>query len=141
MSEKMASLPSHSADLDLASDPQASALEGESYDVERGPIDVMLLLAVAVLIGLGTLAVYTGSSWRAAHRFGDSMIHVRQHLMGVALGVIGLLIANRIDFRWYRNLTRSEEHTSELQSRGHLVCRLLLEQKKKEDLPPNTGQA
>src|SRR5207253_7901697 len=29
---------------------------------------------------------------------------------------------------------RSEEHTSELQSRGHLVCRLLLE-KKNTDLP------
>src|SRR5437870_8023910 len=29
---------------------------------------------------------------------------------------------------------RSEEHTSELQSRGHLVCRLLLEKKNK---PPN----
>src|SRR5437870_11063812 len=27
-------------------------------------------------------------------------------------------------------LWRSEEHTSELQSRGHLVCRLLLEKKK-----------
>src|SRR5690625_5581099 len=27
-------------------------------------------------------------------------------------------------------LGRSEEHTSELQSRGHLVCRLLLEKKK-----------
>src|SRR5690625_6557337 len=27
-------------------------------------------------------------------------------------------------------VTRSEEHTSELQSRGHLVCRLLLEKKK-----------
>src|SRR5690625_5797019 len=27
-------------------------------------------------------------------------------------------------------LVRSEEHTSELQSRGHLVCRLLLEKKK-----------
>src|SRR5690625_1843786 len=27
-------------------------------------------------------------------------------------------------------LMRSEEHTSELQSRGHLVCRLLLEKKK-----------
>src|SRR6202043_2108855 len=26
--------------------------------------------------------------------------------------------------------TRSEEHTSELQSRGHLVCRLLLEKKR-----------
>src|SRR5690625_6678567 len=27
---------------------------------------------------------------------------------------------------------RSEEHTSELQSRGHLVCRLLLEKKKRK---------
>src|SRR5439155_8056523 len=29
-----------------------------------------------------------------------------------------------------RHSMRSEEHTSELQSRGHLVCRLLLEKKK-----------
>src|SRR5437870_10887337 len=29
-------------------------------------------------------------------------------------------------------LQRSEEHTSELQSRGHLVCRLLLEKKNKQ---------
>src|SRR5439155_25280793 len=35
--------------------------------------------------------------------------------------------------RWRRN-SRSEEHTSELQSRGHLVCRLLLE-KKKDEVP------
>src|SRR5206468_7147505 len=40
---------------------------------------------------------------------------------------------------WYRQLDRrrpacrrSEEHTSELQSRSDLVCRLLLEKKKKE---------
>src|SRR2546429_5321201 len=31
---------------------------------------------------------------------------------------------------------RSEEHTSELQSRLHLVCRLLLEKKKHEPLNP-----
>src|SRR5439155_5957221 len=31
------------------------------------------------------------------------------------------------------NALRSEEHTSELQSRGHLVCRLLLEKKKSEN--------
>src|SRR2546422_6483922 len=30
------------------------------------------------------------------------------------------------------SIDRSEEHTSELQSRLHLVCRLLLEKKKKE---------
>src|SRR2546422_6351332 len=32
-----------------------------------------------------------------------------------------------------RERIRSEEHTSELQSRLHLVCRLLLEKKKKQN--------
>src|SRR5690606_42146141 len=32
--------------------------------------------------------------------------------------------------RWTRIVRRSEEHTSELQSRENLVCRLLLEKKK-----------
>src|SRR5690625_6469268 len=45
------------------------------------------------------------------------------HLYGAALLVAGL---------------RSEEHTSELQSRGHLVCRLLLEKKKKKTTQINT---
>src|SRR2546429_3834075 len=36
----------------------------------------------------------------------------------------------RLGGRWDRGLRRSEEHTSELQSRLHLVCRLLLEKKK-----------
>src|SRR3712207_7604241 len=33
-----------------------------------------------------------------------------------------------------REVMRSEEHTSELQSRQYLVCRLLLEKKKKSEL-------
>src|SRR5687768_17937346 len=33
---------------------------------------------------------------------------------------------------WTETSSRSEEHTSELQSRLHLVCRLLLEKKKKD---------
>src|SRR5207253_9284521 len=49
-------------------------------------------------------------------------------------------IANSVSRSWVtmntvspRLCCRSEEHTSELQSRGHLVCRLLLEKKKKAD--------
>src|SRR5260370_22702865 len=34
---------------------------------------------------------------------------------------------------WARQLARSEEHTSELQSHLNLVCRLLLEKKKNKD--------
>src|SRR5690625_6984542 len=37
--------------------------------------------------------------------------------------VLSLYIQNHM------NMKRSEDHTSELQSRGHLVCRLLLEKK------------
>src|SRR3989442_12036309 len=33
----------------------------------------------------------------------------------------------------FKQPARSEEHTSELQSRPHLVCRLLLEKKKKKN--------
>src|SRR5690606_40170930 len=36
------------------------------------------------------------------------------------------------DFTFYILRSRSEEHTSELQSRENLVCRLLLEKKKKK---------
>src|SRR2546430_379757 len=44
--------------------------------------------------------------------------------------------------RWAMTLTpRSEEHTSELQSQSNLVCRLLLEKKKKEQLTKNQAVA
>src|SRR5579862_1770523 len=40
----------------------------------------------------------------------------------------------------FPSLRRSEEHTSELQSQFHLVCRLLLEKKKKPKISINIDQ-
>src|SRR3712207_9092642 len=40
------------------------------------------------------------------------------------------LVHRRDEFRASQIMLRSEEHTSELQSRQYLVCRLLLEKKK-----------
>src|SRR3989442_2336212 len=45
-------------------------------------------------------------------------------------GELDQLLGRRWD--WSGAGKRSEEHTSELQSRPHLVCRLLLEKKKKK---------
>src|SRR5690554_7048170 len=42
-------------------------------------------------------------------------------------------VKNQIENDFYSSNSRSEEHTSELQSRPHLVCRLLLEKKKKKN--------
>src|SRR5690554_7167832 len=62
-------------------------------------------------------------------------------------GAMGLVINHALDVRVDEILEqfggqdqqshhpRSEEHTSELQSRPHLVCRLLLEKKKKKRYP------
>src|SRR5258707_6883619 len=53
-------------------------------------------------------------------------IEVSFHVMSLAV-----LNENKEDLpEQYREGLRSEEHTSELQSRQYLVCRLLLEQKK-----------
>src|SRR3712207_7343502 len=51
--------------------------------------------------------------------------HQRQHLL---LGHRGGQVQEDVDT--VGRLVRSEEHTSELQSRQYLVCRLLLEKKK-----------
>src|SRR5690625_4403244 len=45
-----------------------------------------------------------------------------------------------VDFRPTNQPDRSEEHTSELQSRGHLVCRLLLEKKKEAEQAAVSGR-
>src|SRR2546423_7824795 len=69
-----------------------------------------------IAIGTGSLASVLSLSWNgpaSANPFTNSSSSFRQ-LLGFDRG-------------------RSEEHTSELQSLAYLVCRLLLEKKKKKD--------
>src|SRR5256884_6657643 len=54
---------------------------------------------------------------------GRRVLRAPAHAIGSAANLSG-------DFPEVRDKARSEEHTSELQSRLHLVCRLLLEKKK-----------
>src|SRR2546422_2527573 len=55
----------------------------------------------------------------------------------VIAGATGLVIAVTTLTLLATIMLRSEEHTSELQSRLHLVCRLLLEKKKNRTLQPD----
>src|SRR5207247_7172649 len=63
---------------------------------------------------------------------GPSVLPILSDVFGGAQGVLGIegLTGMRVYADFGRD--RSEEHTSELQSRVDLVCRLLLEKKKKQ---------
>src|SRR5207253_9148922 len=59
------------------------------------------------------------------------LLLLRPSLATASPSSIAFTISIAVTKRSKRNSApRSEEHTSELQSRGHLVCRLLLEKKK-----------
>src|SRR5258708_40154076 len=82
---------------------------------------------------------------RAAHFAGCvketfRQVRVNEYRAGAGIGwhkdkpqfgiVVGLSLLTPATMRFRRPHGRSEEHTSELQSPDHLVCRLLLEKKK-----------
>src|SRR5258708_37652011 len=73
-----------------------------------------------------TTEIYTLSLHDALPISGDS-VRVSQDA-----SVVVLLTGRRGSVRVDATNSRSEEHTSELQSPDHLVCRLLLEKKKKK---------
>src|SRR5690625_5413363 len=80
-----------------------------------------------LLLFAGAIQIAGSVKARKAHRHASSdwMEIEKQRGISVASSVMQMEYRDCVI-----NLLRSEEHTSELQSRGHLVCRLLLEKKK-----------
>src|SRR3712207_9288436 len=74
-----------------------------------------------------TTEIYTLSLHDALPIFLFSFLHP---FLFVPLLIIDLISDLHIENDFLRHPFRSEEHTSELQSRQYLVCRLLLEKKK-----------
>src|SRR5258708_27430575 len=72
------------------------------------------------------------------HARGDYQLrgHLRVEMAQAMVG--GAMQRHLIVIVALPTITRSEEHTSELQSPDHLVCRLLLEKKKVQNLTPCT---
>src|SRR5690606_41948375 len=89
------------------------------------------LACSCVLYATATTQIYALSLHDALPIYGPELFPTGQRgrangiisALGVIGGVVGLLVAGFLS-------ERSEEHTSELQSRENLVCRLLLEKKK-----------
>src|SRR2546429_1428576 len=86
-----------------------------------------------------TLFPYTTLFRSSAKRFAVSARWIKEFVRlvgewwGIMAGALSIpfLLLSLFNVFSGRKWKRSEEHTSELQSRLHLVCRLLLEKKKK----------
>src|SRR5258708_27260265 len=110
----------------------------------------MAVAGLALCFGLVELT--EGAFWGAAMTVGRSDTMVVTSIMntgGTMGGIIGIPIVAYLSGHdhWHAAffigavLARSEEHTSELQSPDHLVCRLLLEKKKKSLAATNLPQS
>src|SRR5690625_6799676 len=73
------------------------------------------------LTDVGEAEARRGGELLAERDYLPDVVHTSVMRRAIRTAEITLDLADRL---------RSEEHTSELQSRGHLVCRLLLEKKK-----------
>src|SRR5690625_6286210 len=65
--------------------------------------------------------------WKRIFKYGKVRQVINQFVSFLAKSVLGITRSMHHLLQIRSAQLRSEEHTSELQSRGHLVCRLLLE--------------
>src|SRR5690554_7508016 len=91
--------------------------------------------------GEGEETLGTVRTWTDADNLRcEFAVMVDDRMKGEGLGVV--LMQKMIEYcRARGTMERSEEHTSELQSRPHLVCRLLLEKKKPNMADGDRGTA
>src|SRR5437870_11696329 len=104
---------------------RTSTASAQSPQLLYGP---MLATSLFFLNAAPTTGIYTLSLHDALPILSPSVSRSTQRS-----GVSGVTLT-------VSRLPRSEEHTSELQSRGHLVCRLLLEKKKEHGSSPTLSR-
>src|SRR5690625_5310324 len=103
------------------------------YDIE--PISISISLAVFLIVMITTRYVSLGSIIgsliypfsQLTLRYGFNKDIDGSIILFSSILALAIIIKHKGNIK---RLRRSEEHTSELQSRGHLVCRLLLDNKK-----------
>ena len=107
-------------------------------DEYRGPFDgyvykdsmggfAKFLMFCALIVALGALFAFWPGEYQYYNAQGGILVRVKRYSGATEqyLDGIGWVVP-----KGAVGASRSEEHTSELQSRPHLVCRLLLEKKK-----------
>lgn len=73
------------------------------YSQKQG-IDMILLVAIISLSLFGLLMIYDASSVSALEDFGDKMYFVKEQSKWLIIGLLGLFISSRVDYRRFYHL-------------------------------------
>ncbi|MBI1909760.1 MAG: putative lipid II flippase FtsW [Deltaproteobacteria bacterium] len=68
----------------------------------RKPFDTTLFLATVLLVGLGMTMVFSSSAIFAREKFGQNSYFLKKEIFYVLIGFVGLFVARKIPFDWYR---------------------------------------
>jgi cell division protein FtsW len=70
---------------------------------DRRRYNMTILVVVLVLVTIGLPMVYTASSVKAQQEFGSSAFFLKRHLLRIAIGLLLMYVAMRVDYRhWLR---------------------------------------
>ena len=67
-------------------------------------IDRALFIAVLLLVAFGVVMVYSASVVTASRQIGDSTYFLGRQMIYAAIGLVGMLVASRVDYRVYKRL-------------------------------------
>ena len=74
--------------------------------INKNPFDFILLMTVLVLLALGITMVLSASSPSSLSKTGNSYTYVKKQVIAAIIGIIGMLIISKIDYRryekWYK---------------------------------------
>src|SRR5690606_39767717 len=88
----------------------------------------MLKKSLPLVKGAEQLVLHSDQGWQ--YQMQKYQQSLRENGISQSMSRKGNCLDNAVMENFFGTIKRSEEHTSELQSRENLVCRLLLEKKK-----------
>lgn len=68
----------------------------------QGPIDLVAFGAIMALLVIGIMTVFSASYTTALHMYGDPHYFIKRQLLWAVIGIIGMLVMMRVDYRKLR---------------------------------------
>jgi cell division protein FtsW len=97
--------PAPVLDPTLPATAQVVAVQHPSVTLPERPYDLLLLIAVLGLLGIGTIEIYSATAARGLTRFRDAAYFLERQVGFLALGGVGMWFGARIDYRRLKQWT------------------------------------